>query len=365
MKFFAHFIVLFFNLCHYTPTKKGFITLRNRFKENTNFILLLLLLLLLFIFLISFSFGRYPIKLYDVLYAFYVTLQGHSSSISTSVFTIIFDIRLPRMLAALLIGASLSLAGATYQGLFRNPMASSDILGASAGASFGATIALLFSLNLFAIQLSAFVFGILAVIIVFFVSRLISHNNVVLVLIGLVVSSLFQSFVSIIKYIADPDNKLPAITFWLMGGLSNITYKNLLMILPAFIIGAVIILMLRWRLNVLTFGDEEAKAFGINTGRIQIILIFCSTILTTSSVSIGGIIGWVGLVIPHIARILVGSNYKKLLPCSILLGASYLLLVDDLARSVFSMEIPIGILTSIIGAPFFIIILLKRKDSLI
>lgn len=340
--------------------------MRNVFKKNANFVLILLLLLLFFIFLISFSMGRYPIKISDVPYAFYVSLIGHPSSISSSVVTIIFDIRLPRILAALLIGASLSLAGATYQGLFRNPMASSDILGASAGASFGAAVALLFSLNLFAVQISAFIFGMLAVIIVFFMSRLITQNNtVVLVLIGLVVSSLFQSFVSIIKYIADPDNKLPAITFWLMGGLSNITFKDLLMILPEFIIGTVIILMLRWRINALTFGDEEAKALGINTERMRIILIFCSTILTTSSVAIGGIIGWVGLVIPHVSRMLVGSSYRKLLPCSILLGAAYLLIIDDLARSIFSMEIPIGILTSIIGAPFFIIVLLKRKDNFI
>ncbi|URZ14213.1 putative ABC transporter permease protein [Clostridium felsineum DSM 794] len=342
--------------------------MRNCFKKHVNFALILLVLLLLFIFLISFKMGRYSIKISDVLYAFYTSLMGHPNSISTTMSTVIFNIRLPRILAALLIGASLALAGVTYQGLFRNPMASSDILGASAGASFGAAVALLLSLNLFAVQISAFIFGMLAVIIVFFISRFISHNNnmiLILVLIGLVVSSLFQSFVSIIKYVADPDSKLPAITFWLMGGLSNITFKNIVMILPAFIIGTVPIFMLRWRLNALTFGEEEAKALGVNVEKIRIILIFCSTILTTSSVAIGGIIGWVGLVIPHVARILVGSNYKKLVPCSILLGASYLLLIDDLARSMFSMEIPIGILTSLIGAPFFIIILLKRKDKFI
>lgn len=348
--------------------KKGFIVLKNRFKVHTNFALILLALLFVFIFLISFTMGRYSIKVSDVLYAFYTSLTGHSNNVSTTISTIIFNVRLPRILAASLIGASLSLAGATYQGLFRNPMVSSDILGASAGASFGAAIALLLSLNLIAVQLSAFVFGILAVAMVFFISKLISNNNsmtLALVLIGLVISSLFQSFVSIIKYVADPDSKLPAITFWLMGGLSNITFKDLLIILPPFIIGTIPILMLRWRLNALTFGEEEAKSLGINTEGIRIVLIVCSTILTTSSVSIGGVIGWVGLVIPHIARMIVGSNYNKLLPCSILIGAGYLLIIDDLARSMFSMEIPIGILTALIGAPFFIIILLKGKDKFV
>lgn len=329
-------------------------------------VMFLLILVPILIFLLSFSIGRYAITPKDLVYIFYAKIMGLNQNWSETIDTVVFKVRLPRIIGALMIGTSLSLSGATYQGLLKNPMVSPDILGASAGASFGAAIALLLSLPLIELQAFAFIFGIVAVAITCLISKVISKGTsmtLILVLTGMVVSSLFQSFVSIIKYVADPDSKLPAITFWLMGGLSNITFDQIKIISIPFIIGIVPIFLLRWKLNVLTFGDEEAKALGINTSKLRILLIVCSTLLTTSAVSIAGIIGWVGLVIPHISRIIVGANYKRLIPCSILIGAAYLLLVDDIARTAFSMEIPIGILTSIIGAPFFIIILLKRKDG--
>lgn len=337
-------------------------------KRNTVPIKTILTLLLFSTFLISFTMGRYSVSLKDLFYIFYAKIIGLPQTWSESVDTVLFKIRLPRIIAALLIGSSLSVAGATYQCLFKNPMVSPDILGASAGAGFGAAVALLLSFNTAGVQFFAFAFGMGAVLLTYIVSKVIGHGNstiLILVLTGIVVSSLFQSLISLTKYVADPENKLPAITFWLMGGLSTITFKEICILLIPFIIGIIPILLLRWKLNVLSFGEEEAKALGVNTDKMKIILIFCSTLLTASSVAMAGIIGWVGLVIPHVTRMIVGPNYKVLLPCSILIGSTYLLLIDDISRTIFSMEIPIGILTSLVGAPFFIAILLKGRKNLI
>lgn len=337
-------------------------------KINIVSIEIILALLLFFTFLISFTMGRYSIALKDLLYIFYAKMFGLPQTWSENIDTVVFKIRLPRILAALIIGSSLSVAGATYQGLFKNPMVSSDILGASTGAGFGAAMALLLSFNIAGVQVFAFAFGMGAVLLTYTISKIIgrsSSTTLILVLTGIVISSLFQSLISITKYVADPDSKLPAITFWLMGGLSTITFKEIYILLIPFIIGIVPILLLRWKLNVLSFGEEEAKALGINTDRMRIILIFCSTLLTASSVSVAGTIGWVGLVIPHVARMIVGPNYKDLLLSSMLIGGTYLLLIDNISRTIFSIEIPLGILTSLIGAPFFIAILLKGRKRVI
>jgi iron complex transport system permease protein len=237
-------------------------------------------------------------------------------------------------------------------------------LGASAGAGFGAAIAMLLSFNSMEIQLMSFVFGLGAVAITTFVSSIVgrgSDSTLLLVLTGMVVTSLFSSAIALIKYVADPDLKLREITFWLMGGLSAIRMKDLEIVLIPMIIGAVPLLLLRWKLNVLSFGDEEAQAMGIDTSRLRFITIICSTLLTASTVCIGGIIGWVGLVIPHLARMIVGPNYRILLPASLLIGGLYLLIVDNVARCMFALEIPLGILTAVIGAPFFIYLLMHGK----
>lgn len=327
-----------------------------------------LILIPILMFFISFTLGRYSVSINDLLNIFYAKIFGLEHFWDETIDMVLFKIRLPRILGAMIIGASLSISGATYQGLFKNPMISSDILGASAGAGFGAAIALLASFNLAGIQITAFVFGLSAVLLTYVLSKVLSEGNtriIVLVLTGMVVSAFFQALISIIKYMADSDTKLPAITFWLMGGLSNITFDQVEVLIITFIIAIIPIILLRWKLNIISFGDEEAKSMGINVEKIRIILIFCATILTAASVSIGGIIGWVGLVIPHISRMIVGDNYNALLPTSILIGSSYLLLVDDISRTMFSMEIPLGIITSLIGAPFFILILLKGKKKLL
>jgi iron complex transport system permease protein len=239
---------------------------------------------------------------------------------------------------------------------------SPDILGATAGAGFGAALAILFSWSLTMIQVSSFIFGLFAVFLTYFISSKMKNNQIlVLVLTGVLIGTLFSSFISLIKYIADPFDKLPAITFWLMGSLATVRTADIYIVIIPVLIGILPLYLLRWRLNVLSFGDEEAKAMGINTDAIRVVIIICSTLVTASAVCISGVIGWVGLVIPHLARAVVGPDYNKLLPASILLGSSYLLLVDTIARVVTYIEIPLGILTSLIGAPFFIYLLNKSR----
>lgn len=353
-------------------SKKDSVTLLPNLVANTkitlkppkNYLIIGIILLPIVAFIISFTVGRYSISVLTLFDIFYSKLFGLKINYPDTLLTVLFKVRIPRIFAAMMIGAALSVSGATYQGLFKNPMVSPDILGASAGAGFGAAIAILFSFNLIEIQISAFAFGLIAVMLTYFISSVISSedNGVLsLVLTGMVIAALCSAFISLIKYVGDPYNKLPEITFWLMGGLSSITTKNVLFMIIPMVFGLIPIIFLRWKLNVLSLGEEEARSLGVNTSRVRIIMIICSTLMTAASVAIGGMIGWVGLIIPHLTRMIVGPNYKILLPASILVGSSYLLLVDDVARSLFSMEIPLGILTSLIGAPFFIFLLLKGR----
>jgi iron complex transport system permease protein len=277
--------------------------------------------------------------------------------------TIIFNIRIPRILAAILVGAALSTSGAAYQGIFKNPLVSPDILGASAGAGFGAALAIICSFGLLGVQLFSFLFSLLTVSITYFISIQFkkSDSTLILILTGILTGTLFTSLTSLLKYVADPFEKLPAITIWLMGSLARIQMDDIKSILIPFTIGLCPLLLIRWRLNVMAFGDEEAQALGIDTKRMRFITIVSATILTASVVSISGVIGWVGLLVPHIARLIVGPNYRSLLPASLLLGSAYMLLVDTLARVLFPIEIPLGIITSIIGAPVFLYLLSKTK----
>lgn len=331
--------------------------------------LLWLTLVLLAVALVAFCVGQYVISLPTVLETLAGRLTGRGgepSAQQATIETVLFTVRLPRIIAAVLIGAALACAGATFQGLFRNPMVSPDILGATSGAGFGAALGLLLSWNLLGVSGRAFALGGGAVVLTYVISRVISRGDdsiLMLVLTGMVVYNLFLAFISITKYVADPDNKLPAITFWLMGGLSTITLSNLGLLLVPLVIGFVPIVALRWRLNVMSFGDEEAKAMGVDTERLRWLFICCATLLTAASVAVSGIIGWVGLVIPHVARIIVGPNFSRLIPASMLCGAAFLLVADGVARSVYAAEIPLGILTSLIGAPFFLVLLIRGRRS--
>ncbi len=323
-------------------------------------LIFILFLLTVFLVVISILYGRYHIHSKE-LFNYFI-----GANVDTSVASTIGNVRLPRVLAALIVGSALSMSGASFQGVFRNPMVSPDLLGASAGAGFGAALGILLEWSPLGIQFLSFFAGLAAVGLSWLISNAIGRkNNVILVLIlsGMVISALFQAFISGIKYLADPYSKLPEITFWLMGSLSTITMSDLFFVLPFALAAATILFLLRWRLNVLVFGDEEAVSLGINTKKLRLIIIVCATLLTASVVSISGQVGWVGLVIPHFCRMIVGPDYKYLIPASILVGGSYLLLVDNIARNCLPVEIPLGILTAMIGAPVFIFLLLKGRKE--
>ncbi|MGB4280303.1 MAG: iron ABC transporter permease [Methanoculleus sp.] len=291
-----------------------------------------------------------------------VVLPAFEQTWGVSEQTVVFRIRLPRVIAAMLVGGGLSLAGASFQGLFRNPLVSPDILGVAAGAGFGAALGILVSGNPWVIQVSAFAFGIVAVAVTYGIGR-VYHNSstLILVLAGIIVGSLFSALLSLAKYVADPYDTLPAIVFWLMGSLSSVSNTDIIAVAPPILLGSLCLYLIRWRINLLSLGEEEAQALGLDTKRMTVVLIVASTIITASAVCISGIIGWVGLVVPHIGRMLVGPDFRNLVPVSAILGASFLLVVDDIARTLTATEIPLGILTALVGAPFFAYLLTQKK----
>ncbi|MFO1013283.1 MAG: iron ABC transporter permease [Caulobacteraceae bacterium] len=272
---------------------------------------------------------------------------------------VLWRIRLPRVAAGLLVGAALAAAGASYQGLFRNPLVSPDILGVTAGASLGAVLGIFFSLPVWAIQALAFGGGIGAVALVYAVGSLVKARDpaLVLVLAGVAVGAFIGALVSLLKVLADPYNQLPAITYWLLGSLSAVTVGDVVSVLPAMVLGLIPLIALRWRMNVMSLEDEEARALGVNTRLLRGVFLASATLLTAAAVSITGVIGWVGLLIPHVARMLVGPDFRRLLPAALMLGGGYLVGVDMLARSLGAMEIPLGVLTAAIGAPYFLYLL--------
>ncbi|QGZ99215.1 FecCD family ABC transporter permease [Dehalobacter restrictus] len=331
-------------------------------KTKNKLIMVILLLLPIAAMVLSFTVGRYAISAGEFLAAVKSVFSAGDDVNNAA--TVIFQVRLPRILAAMLIGGGLAASGAVLQGLFKNPLVSPDLLGASAGAGFGTAIAILAGLGIAGIQGSAFVWGLGAVAATYTLSKLISRKNqgtLFLILVGIVVSSVFQSLVSLIKYVADPHTKLQTITFWLMGSLNKADLLDVYLMAAVVAACMIPLLLLRYRMNVMSFSDEEAQSMGLDTRKIRVIVILCATLMTSASVSIGGLIGWVGLVIPHVARMLVGSNFKVLLPASFLIGCTYLLLIDDLSRAAVAAEIPLGILTGLIGAPFFIYLIIKGK----
>ena len=334
---------------------------------KTSGILILLLLLLLAGFLFSMHVGMYPIRPSEVFELIRVRLTGGKTGIDESTQQVFYNWRLPRLAAAMLIGGALSVSGASYQGIMRNPIVAPDILGAGSGACFGAALGLLLGWNAFFVQLLAFCFGLAAVGISFFVSNSVGGEGrggvLMLVLAGMVVTALFSAGISIIKYVGDPYSTLPAITFWLMGGLSAVSGRDVLVLLIPFVIGVVPLMLLRWKMNILCFEDEEAGALGSNVRLLRAVIILCATLLTCSSVAVAGMVGWVGLIIPHICRMVTGPDHRKLLPVSLLAGALFLMLVDDIARCIIAQELPLGILTALIGAPVFLVLLYRGKRS--
>lgn len=319
--------------------------------------LVILILLPIAAFILSFTIGRYAITIPQLWETISSHIWGNGTLPQSNLDTVVFNIRLPRIIAAMLVGAALSCAGAAYQGMFKNPLVSPDILGASAGAAFGACLAIYFSSSVTVIQLAAFGCGLAAVGFACLINAKLDYDPILgLVLGGILISSLFSAATSAIKYLADANDKLPEITFWLMGSLSSINQRDVMSILAPMLIGFILLILFRWRLNVLAFGEEEARSLGVNTKQLRLIIIVASTLLSASAVSICGMVGWIGLVIPHLGRAVAGPDYRTLMPVTAILGATYLVLVDDLARCLGSVEVPLGILTAILGIPFFVII---------
>ncbi|MDR1884686.1 MAG: iron ABC transporter permease [Synergistaceae bacterium] len=324
----------------------------------------LFLFVLIVGFFLSFLVGRYPIApktVFDIVVSnFYETQHYWDQNIET----VVMEIRLPRVLLAILVGGALSLSGASYQALFKNPMVSPDILGVSSGAGFGAAVAMLYRWQWWQIQAAALVFGLIAVgmacAIAYFYAR---QEITVLILAGLVTSSLFQALLAIVKTLADTDNVLPSITFWLMGGLGRASNSDVLLMLPASSISFALLFWFRNHIDVLSAGEDEARTMGINVPFVKSIVILCSTMMTVAAVSISGIIGWVGLIIPHIARLMVGAKYSRIASSSFLLGGVFLLLIDNSIRHSGGVELPLGVLCTLVGTPIFAFQLSQARRS--
>lgn len=327
--------------------------------------LVISMVLLLFTIVVSLAVGRYSIPLGEtarILLSHVLPITQSPEDIESAV---ILSLRLPRTIAAALVGAAMALSGATYQSIFKNPMCSPDLLGVTSGACVGAAIAILLHLGSGSIQLFAFVFGIITVILTVSIPRLMrNESTTILILSGIVVGSLMSSIMNIIKFIADTDTELAEITYWTMGSFATVSLPDMVPVLPTILIPVIIIMLMRYRLNVLSLGDDEARSLGVNLRATRGVFILCSTLITASCVCLCGTIGWVGLVIPHCARLIIGADNRRMLPVAMLLGGIFMLIIDILCRTLSAAELRIGILTGIIGAPFFIFILVKQSRNL-
>jgi iron complex transport system permease protein len=306
--------------------------------------------------LVAFVVGRYPVSVGDVINVVTAKIAGRAADVPPAVESVIWQVRGPRVIAAALVGAALAVAGTAFQGLFRNPLVSPDILGASSGAALGAVLGIYFSLGVFAIQALAFVGGLIAVAAVYLIGSAVRARDPVLVLVltGVVIGALLGAGVGLVKYLADPYNQLPAMTFWLLGSLAAVGPSDLVPLFGPVMLGTLVLLALRWRMNVMSLPDEEARALGVPTGPLRVAIVAAATLVTSASVATAGIIGWVGLVVPHVARTLAGPDFARLIPAAALIGGGFLLLIDTLARTGAAIEIPLGILTALVGTPFFI-----------
>ncbi len=320
---------------------------------------------LLLLALFAITVGPYPVSVDQVLAALLDYAGGGAGLTDAQVETVLFSVRIPRVLAALLVGAALAAAGTVYQGLFRNPLVSPDILGVSTGAGLGAALGILLSMPVVVTQGFAFAGGLGTVALVYAVATAVRGHDpmLVLVLAGVVLGALAGACISLVKILADPYDQLPAITFWLLGSLAGTQPDDVWSALPFVVVGLVPLVLLRWRMNLMTLGDEEATALGIDPRRLRVLLVAAATLMTASVVAVAGVVGWVGLVMPHIARLVVGPNFDRLLPVAMILGAGYLLAVDTIARTMAETETPLGILTAFVGAPVFLWLLATGRRS--
>lgn len=333
--------------------------LKGRNKQSIAIVILISIYIISF--LLSFAIGRYPIDPWTLIKILLSKVFPIETTWSSQAEIVVLNIRLPRIIAGSLVGAALALSGLVFQTIFHNPMVSPDVLGATSGAGFGAALALLLGLPNMFVNSFAFVFGIISVFLVWIVSSKVKHNPILgFVLGGIMIGSIFTSLTSYLKLVADPNDTLPNITYFLMGSLASCTMKDVAMVIIPMILGITVIVLFSWKLNILSLSEEEAKSLGVNTRTIRIIIIISATLLVSSSVAISGVIGWIGLVIPHIVRMIIGCDTRKTIPASIFLGASFLVFVDTFSRLLSTSEVPIGILTAIIGAPFFLYLIIRQ-----
>ncbi|MDR2536562.1 MAG: iron ABC transporter permease [Treponema sp.] len=332
--------------------------MRLNLKDGSGIIVLLGILLIAAI-LASLSFGRYPIPIGAMIARFF----GAGSFDTPRMEAVLFNVRLPRILLSCLVGASLAAAGAAYQGVFQNPLAAPDILGASSGAATGATLAILLRLSGPMIMIFAFTASLLTIGLVMLIGERVRGKKILgLILAGFMISSLNNAAISFMKLLADPNNVLPEIIYWLMGSLAKAKPSDLFFAVIPIALGLAPLFIFRWRINLLTLNEDEAQSMGVNVRRIRWIVIFGSTLITAAAVSVSGVIGWAGLVIPHLTRRFVGNDYQYLMPASMMFGGLFLLIIDDISRNLFATEIPLGILTSLAGAPFFLWLITRKGD---
>ena len=311
----------------------------------------------------SLFFGRYDTTTHDVFQALISLFGVDTDNVSTEALTVVLQLRLPRIIACLFVGAGLAASGAAFQGVFKNPLVSSSLLGVSSGAGFGAALSILLFQAAWPTYLLSFTFGILAVMISYWVAKVYKTvPTIMLVLGGTIVSSVFSSLISLLKYMADTDRELPAIVYWLMGSMSSVTYHDFWALIPLST-GLIVLLCMGWKINVLSMGDKEAQTMGVNVRWNKSLIIGGATLATAAAVCLSGIVGWVGLVIPHIGRMLVGNDNRKLLPVSMAIGGAFMVIIDTVSRVITEAEIPLGILTSLVGAPFFVFLLKKTRGG--
>lgn len=313
--------------------------------------------------LVALSIGHYSYNPADVLKVVGAFIAGNEPS-DPKMASVLMNVRVPRMLAALMVGGALSLAGSAYQGIFKNPLVSPDLLGVSSGATVGAAMAVLLGLGLAFQQVLAFAFALLSVLISISIPKLVRNNsNLMLVLAGIITTGFMASVCSTMKFVADEDTELSSIVFWQMGSLSTASGQDLLVLLPLIAGCTVVLLALSWKLNILSFGEVEAQSLGMNVKRLRLVIILCASCLTAATICISGTIGWVGLVIPHLARLLVGSDHRYQMPTTILLGGTFLLVIDTLSRTITTADLPLSILTGLVGAPFYAWLLYRQRSA--
>lgn len=331
--------------------------------SEKSFVVILIFLLFLTAFFALFL-GRYSVSPKTVCTILFNKLIG--VELSTKEASIVLGVRIPRMLLTILVGGGLAISGATFQGIFQNPLVSPDVLGVSSGAAFGAALGILISGNSNVVIFTAMIFGLIGVFFTYSLSKIDKTTSTLsLVLSGMIISALFNALVSLVKYTADPDTKLPEITYWLMGSFSNASYNNIKLVFLPILVGSIVLFALRYKVNILSLGDEEAYALGINPQNTRLIIIIAAAVTTASCITVCGIVGWVGLIIPHISRMLVGVDHNRVIPASAILGAIFMIIIDVVARSAMAAEIPVGILTALIGAPFFAVIFKRFKGVIL